>query len=156
MEHVRDREKTHTHTHSRRVGETERDPSEQWVGGAEHRAINIETTNESEDSGCRSWRSARRRSLHRIVPARGVIPRGQKNICNTAWWNIRNGLLLLLLLPQIYQLSLFDSETNPGPASHFTRRNCRVLCANIRKIMNNLFDISVLSPNYDPLLASET
>ena len=49
-----------------------------------------------------------------------------------------------------------DLELNPGPATHYLKKSCRVLYSNIRGLRSNLRDLQAHASNFDLLLLSET
>ena len=49
-----------------------------------------------------------------------------------------------------------DVELNPGPATHYLKKSCRVLYSNIRGLRSNLRDLQAHACSYDLLFLSET
>ena len=60
-----------------------------------------------------------------------------------------NFLTLLLILSG-------DVELNPGPASYYLKKNCRVLYSNIRGLRTNFLDLQSQAPRYDLMFLAET
>ena len=49
-----------------------------------------------------------------------------------------------------------DIELNPGPATHYLKKSCRVFYSNIRGLRNNLRDLQAHDSSFDLLFLSET
>ena len=49
-----------------------------------------------------------------------------------------------------------DVELNPGPASHYHKKNCRVLYSNIRGLRTNFLDLQSHARGYDLMFLAET
>ena len=49
-----------------------------------------------------------------------------------------------------------DVELNPGPASYYQKRNCRVLYSNIRGLRTNFLDLQSHARGYDLMFLAET
>ena len=49
-----------------------------------------------------------------------------------------------------------DVELNPGPATHYSKKSCRVLYSNIRGLRSNLKDLQAHASSFDLMFLSET
>ena len=49
-----------------------------------------------------------------------------------------------------------DIELNPGPATRYSKKNCRVLYSNIRGLRSNLRDLQAHASSFDLMFLSET
>lgn len=58
-------------------------------------------------------------------------------------------LLLILTL-------LGDIELNPGPTTHYSKKNCKALYSNIRGLRSNFLDLQSCAHNYNLMFLTET
>ena len=71
------------------------------------------------------------------------------NIVESIFISFYHYLMLVLILSG-------DVELNPGPVTHYSKKNCKILYSNIRGLRSNFLDLQSCARNYDLLFLSET